>query len=155
MSMTHTVSLEQIDLVLGGLPSSHIVGSAAASRLVLGPSGAFVLLPDAGEDFARDAAANHLAIATRENLAEHLRWVPFIDALLITAEDRAPQARATVVTLDLLPSVLLDGPLVIDAQACRTVGSLLHSGGLSGWSAGLPTGDGSIDLCDQPARLHH
>ncbi len=153
--MTHTVSLDQIDLVLGNLPTTHIVGSAAASRLVVGPNGAFVLLPDAVEELARDAAANHLAVATRETLAEHLRWVPFVDALLVTAEDREPQAQATVVTLDLLSFVLLDGPLVIDPDACRTVGSLLHAGTFAGWAAGLPVGDGSIDLCSLPERLHH
>ncbi len=153
--MTHTVSLEQIDLVLRGLPASHVVGSAGASRLVLGPTGAFVVFPDDHDGLTRDAAANHLAIATRETLADHLRWVPFVDALLITATDSEPRAHATVVTLDLLSSVLLDGPIVIDTDSCRTVGSLLHAGTLAGWRPGLPTGDGSIDLCDQPARLHH
>ena len=78
-----------------------------------------------------------------------------VDALLVSAIDREPPVRATVVTLDLLDFVLLDGPLVIDADACRTVGSLLLAGDLSGWTAGLPIGDGSIDLCNQPERLNH
>jgi hypothetical protein len=144
------IPTQAIDEVLADLPSLCTVASAGEARLVFGPSGAFVLLD--GSDDPADSAdrAGRLAASTRGALAEHVSWVPFIDAVIVT-----PRARnggdATPVPLDLLREVLVEGPPVIEPMALDTFRELLAHGRLASWRAGLNGDAGKIDLCEPPA----
>jgi hypothetical protein len=148
--MTTPISAEQIDRLLAGLPATHTVASQESARLVVGPSGATVIL--LGERDVPDAAdrAARLAAATRTALADHVAWVPFVDAVVVT-DDAETATAATVVPPDLLGEVLVEGPEVIDPPALGVIVDLLDTDGLAPWRVGLDPSAAKIDLCE-PAR---
>jgi hypothetical protein len=146
--MTTPNSAEQIDRLLAGLPPTHTVASQESARLVVGPCGATVIL--LGERNVPDAAdrAARLAAATRTALADHVSWVPFVDAVVVTDDvDRSPTS-ATVVPPDLLGEVLVEGPEVIDPPALDVIVDLLDTNGLAPWRVGLDSSAAKIDLCE-------
>jgi hypothetical protein len=140
-----------MDDVLDGLPSDWVVGRFEQARLVVGASGAFVLV--AGRDELASAAnqAHALAQHTRAVLAHHLSWVPFIDAAVVTVVDQPAEAWATVVPVDLLGELLVEGKPVIDGPALTVVSSLLDDGRLGDWRPARVRLDLHIDL-SEPAR---
>lgn len=108
------VAAEDLDAVLAKLPASFAIGARRSARFVAGPSGAFVVLP-ASDDLDADAGRLlEITSATRASLADHLSWAPFLDSLLVTPDQIAQPAAATVVPLDLLDEVLRDGHQGID-----------------------------------------
>jgi hypothetical protein len=136
-----------VDAVLAALPQGWSVASTDGARFVAGPTGAFVLVagwrePEAGADLAA-----HLAATTRTALAEHVAWVPFIDAIVVTGGGRRPKGPATPIPLDLLGEVLVQGPEMIEADVLGVVADLLGRGELAGWRTGLRIDDAKIDLC--------
>jgi hypothetical protein len=147
-----------VDTVVRALPPSYLVGVHQDARLVIGPTGAFVLLPGTSPSraLARDADRLHrLTEATRDALCDHLSWVPFLDALVVTAGDLVRSPEITVAPLDLLSVVLTEGPEVIDAATRLAVRQVLADGKLVGWSrlvADQSRPDARIDLCD-PADI--
>jgi hypothetical protein len=152
VSLTLPNPLQGIDGVLSQLPSDWVIGGLDEARLVIGPSGAFVLVPGDGELAATAERAQGLASRTRAVLARHLSWVPFIDAAIVTATDQPTVAAAVVVPVDLLGELLIEGPPTIDAPAMDVLRGLLADGALDGWHPGLDEVDVSIDLCETPER---
>jgi hypothetical protein len=146
--MTTPISAEQIDRLLAGLPATHTVASQESARLVVGPSGATVIL--LGERDVANAAdrAARLAAATRASLADHVAWVPFVDAVVVTDDAERSPASATVVPPDLLGEVLVEGPEVIDPPALGVIVDLLDTDGLAPWRVGLDSSTAKIDLCE-------
>jgi hypothetical protein len=137
VSVTHPTPLDGIDSILAELPSEWVIGWLEEARLVIGPSGAFVLVPaqldlGAAADWAQD-----LAHRTRGVLAHHISWVPFIDAAVVTSGDRRGAAAAIVVPVDLLGELLVEGPPVIDEPALGVLRNLLTQGSLDGWRVGF------------------
>ena len=143
-----------IDEVLSSLPQGYIVATQGDARLVLGPTGAFVLLP-AGR-ITDDVAATahrlaHLVLVTRNALCDHLTWVPFLDALLVTSADPPRDVDVTVVPHDLVRDVLIEGPTVITLGTLNSIREALRSTRIDGWQIGTGAPGANINLRD-PAQ---
>src|SRR5690606_15531873 len=132
---------------LSSLPPGYSIASSGEARFIAGPPGAFVLLAAGGGAGNGADRAALLASTTRTALAEHLTWVPFIDAIVVTTEPSMSTA-ATPVPLDLLSEMLTEGPIVIDAGVLETIRSLIAEQRLSTWRTGLGLPADKIDLCD-------
>jgi hypothetical protein len=148
-----------MDAVLTSLPAVHVLAGQDDARLVVGPVGAFVLVPSAAgrqELLAASHRLEALAGTTREALCAHLAWIPFLDGLIVTSDDPPRSLHITSAALDLLPTVLTEGPRVIDAATIATIRDVIRRSALDGWQAGIRRGDGKIDLCDpvQPTNAH-
>jgi hypothetical protein len=153
--------VEHIDGLLAELSPMYTIASQGAARFIAGPSGVFVLVIG-GDDVDRAAErAGRLAAATRAALADHLSWVPFVDAVVVTAPDDhrlhdvaqgvTGVAPATAVPLDMLAEVLVEGRAVIEFAALGLIDELLHGEALAPWRVGLVTGADKIDLCEPTA----
>jgi hypothetical protein len=150
-----------LDDVLAALPDGFVVADdGAGGRLVVGPPGAFVLLPLPVGGNARDDAARRvhvLAHETRAELGEHVAWVPFLDALLVSTGPLLRGADVTVAPLDLLGAVLRDGPELIDRATLEFVAGVIGRGRLGCWQPRSGAGmrargvaDDRIELCQLP-----
>ncbi len=160
MNVIHSTPLDGIDHILAELPPPWVIGWSDQCRLAIGPSGAFVLMP-AQVDLAGAAdRAQNLALQTRTLLAQHISWIPFIDAAVVTVANRRPEPAmsAIVVPVDLLGELLMEGPPVIDQPALAVMRGLLVDQALGGWREGSAPADVSIDLCepqsDAPRGAH-
>ncbi len=81
-------SVEHIDGLLADLSPMYTIASQGSARFVAGPTGVFVLVYG-GDDLGRAAElAARLAPTTRATLADHLSWVPFVDAVVVTGDGR-------------------------------------------------------------------
>jgi hypothetical protein len=106
-------SSELDDLVLR-LPRDYALGSLGEARLVAGPPGAFILRA-AGDDLEREARELlQVTNATRVALSDHLHWVPFLDALLVTGGENHQHPDVTLVPADMLLDVIRDGHQPLD-----------------------------------------
>jgi hypothetical protein len=123
----HAAELEPdlLDAALSGLPPEWAVAMLGRDRLVAGPAGAFVLRPGTGE-LHRDARrVVQLARSTRAGLADHLAWIPVVDALLVTRVDGSEPTEATVIPVELVADVLLDGVQPLDDETLRRITGLI------------------------------
>jgi hypothetical protein len=153
--------VEHIDGLLAELSPMYTVASQGAARFVAGPSGVFVLVLGGDDVDAAADRAGRLAAATRASLADHLSWVPFVDAVVVTAADdsrRQPATRAvpgvapaTAVPLDMLGEVLVEGRAVIEFSALGVIDDLLRDEALTPWRMGVVAGADKIDLCEPTA----
>src|SRR3954451_3436882 len=87
-----------MDAVLTSLPAVHVLAGQDDARLVVGPAGAFVLIPSTVGTHELLAAAHRLealAGTTREALCAHLAWIPFLDGLIVTSDDPPRSLRIT------------------------------------------------------------
>ncbi|MCX7619884.1 MAG: hypothetical protein N2037_03440 [Acidimicrobiales bacterium] len=141
-----------IDGVLDSLPDEFAVASDDDLRLVIGPSGAFVLsISLAGNSPDLNSLAERVSqrtAATRSILADHLTWVPFIDGVVVgngTALSRAP---VTVIPFDLLHETITEGRELIASTTISQIRDLLRRGLLGSWRIGVGSTNGKIDLCD-------
>jgi len=150
VSLRGAAGIEAVERVLTALAPGRVLAWADPARLVVGPSGAFVVLPHGPDGPDAGARAAALAEATRSTLAEHLAWVPFIDAVVATAGDGHCGPGATAVPLDLLPVVLVEGPPVIDAATLTRIAALVDAGLVPPWRTWTTGGGAKIDLCDPP-----
>jgi len=141
-----------LDGLLDGLPPGWVIGHREAARLAVGPSGAFVLVPGDGDLAEAAEQAHTLAQRTRSALARHLSWAPFVDAAVVTADDRHADAAAILVPLDLLLELLVQGPPVIDRPAISVLHGLIVAHSLDGWEVGTAEVAAKIDLCDPPLQ---
>ena len=142
----------ELDLVLRRLPRDYAVASQATSRLVVGRPGAFVLCPNhqvvPGALEAMALRIARLADSTRVVLADHLSWVPFIDAVVVTPVGDRHRGPVTMAPLDLVGELLTTGPDTVAAPALDAVRRLLRENRLGVWRAGIGETDGRIDLCE-------
>jgi hypothetical protein len=150
---------EGLDEVLAGLPAGIAVGRRDQARLVVGPSGAFVLVTDEADLVEAAERAHCLAGRTRSVLARHLSWVPFIDAAVVSGRGAHADLPALVVAPDLVAELLVSGPPLIDGPAIAVVRGLLADGVLDGWMEDSAQDGAKIDLCDPipstPATARH
>jgi hypothetical protein len=152
VSITPPPPATTLDGLLDDLPEGWAVGHRQAARLVVGPSGAFVLVPGDGDLSIAAEQAHGLAQRTRSAMARHLSWVPFVDAAVVTSGDEHAEVAAILVPLDLLAELLVQGPPVIDRPAIALMSNLLAAGSLDGWQVGTVSIDVKIDLCDPPLQ---
>ncbi len=153
MSTTGPIGSEGIDGVLRDLAPRHLIAVAGDARLVTGSAGAFVLLP-AGD--APDGAAERcgrLAETTRAALAQHMGWVPFVDAVVVVRPGETTGVAATAVPLDLLGEVLVEGPPVIEGSTLDQIAQLVRDGALVTWRTATTGDDGKIDLCERVPQI--
>ena len=140
-----------MDAVLASLPPAYFVAGQDDARFVVGPGGAFVLLPTATTPSELHRAADRLhelAMTTRDALCDHLTWVPFLDALLVITGEVPRSTEVTVAPLDLVRVVLTEGPTMIQPLTVTAIREAVRTSKLDGWRVGLGTGDARIDLCD-------
>jgi hypothetical protein len=120
----------QVDLVdlLGQLPEGYLVTPVHSSWFVVGPPGVYVLAlerPDDHDDAG--LTVGPLASQVRTALAQHLAWVPFVHAHLVSNHLRAiPQA--TVVPADMLLGVLTEGRPSVDDEIMRRITEMVGRG---------------------------
>jgi len=147
-------TLDELDAVLGALPASHIVAHRSGARLVVATIGCFVLVA-VGDDLAASVRrSNALAHSTRCAIADHLPWVPFLDALAVGPRTDDGNGRVdSFVPLDLLKHLLTKGPDVVERAAVSCVRNLLATDRLDGWMSASGRADGTIDLCDPAPTL--
>ena len=127
---------EDLDRVLATLPDGYLVRPIGSSRFVLGATGAHVLAIDDGRaDAPREVGL--LASVTRSALAEHVAWVPFVHALLVTEEERACPP-ATCVHPRLIPNALVEGPAVLGPEELGRLVASVRAGALNGLEAVAP-----------------
>ncbi len=144
-----------IDEVLTSLPPAFVIARRGDARLVMGPSGAFVLLPTGRERPVVEKAADHLielVLTTRRALCDHLTWVPFLDALLITNAEPPRGADVTAVPLDLVHDVLVEGPVMITSGTLNGLREVVRTSRLGGWHIGVSPDVVRIDLSDSDPR---
>ena len=142
---------QDMDAVLASLPAAYFVAGQGDARFVVGPGGAFVLLPTATApaEFHRAADRLHdLAMSTRNALCDHLTWVPFLDALLVITGDPPRSTEVTVAPLDLVRDVLTEGPTMIHSLTLTAIREAVRTSKLDGWRVGLGESNARIDLCD-------
>lgn len=146
--MTDIVTSNHIDDVLGALPASTLIATSESARLVMARTGIFVIMPATIDVVACADRAHWLATETRDILATHLSWIPFVDAVVVCAgtPDANSQA-ATVVPLDLLSDLLCEGVKVIDPALLRKIRALLDGENLTRWSVEQQPEAATIDLC--------
>ena len=152
MSNTPPTSKLSLDGLLDALPDGWAVGHRQTARLVVGPTGAFVLVPSGGDLTSAAEQAHGLALRTRDAMARHLSWVPFVDAAVVTSKNEHAEVAAILVPPDLLGELLIQGPPVIDRPAITVMKRLLVSGCLDGWVTGTTSVDVKLDLCDPPLQ---
>ena len=101
-----------------------------------------------------------LAPTTRATLADHLSWVPFVDAVVVTPGDGRHSANghdlnagtgATAVPFDMLIEVLVEGRSVVEFAVLGLIDDLLRANALGPWRVGLAAGADKIDLCEPAA----
>jgi hypothetical protein len=112
----HRVPADQIDAVLSVLPNTYSTIGLGEARLVVGPTGVFVVSPtgDNVQQTADDLVQR--AVGLRTELAQRMSLVPFIDALVIVGDGGERPFAATGVPLDLLAATITQGPdLLADA----------------------------------------
>lgn len=127
---------EDLTRALAGLPEGYSVTPISGSFLVLGPTGAQVVaLDDGGDDTPRAVA--RLASVARSALAEHVAWVPYVHALLVT-ERTDPCPPATRIPATLLIRALLDGPPTIQPGDLARLVASIDDGALDGLGAVAP-----------------
>jgi hypothetical protein len=138
----------QIDLadLLGHLPEDYLVVPLRSAYFVVGSPGTYVVGDDPSHD---DGEIGRLAGQLRAALAQHLTWVPFVHALLISDDLRAiPQA--TVVPRDLLLGVLTEGRRSLDEDTMRRIGELVGRGIIARVAPPVEDGDAAARMppCD-------
>jgi hypothetical protein len=157
-------TVEHIDGLLAELSPIYTIASQGSARLVAGPTGVFVLVLS-GDDVERATElATRLAPATRAALADHLAWVPFVDAVVVIGPDDRRAAHdaddhtstgasdAVAVPVDMLSEVLVEGRAVIELSALGIIDRLIREHALAPWRVGNDAGAAKIDLCAPSPR---
>ena len=83
--------------------------------------------------------------------ADRFSWVPFLDSLLVSEVDVKERAPITIVALDLLHDVLIEGPTMIDDPTLGCIRDAVRTETLEHWTVGTAAAAARIDLCD-PAQ---
>ena len=114
-----------LDQVLQDLPAEYHAVEVDDGRVVVGPTGAFVVA-EAGRD-VRSAARRLARVAERCRavLADRLAWAPFVDPLIVT--DRRPpgDVAASVVSHHMVRETLLRGPRLLSGERVARIADVI------------------------------
>ena len=103
VSTTGFGSVDEVDRLLSRLDGRYQLATAEDLRMVIGPGGVFVVgMPGDDGDTSRVAEASR---RTRETIAQHLTYVPFVDAVVVDVTGTIPHDEVSVVPPDLLTTV--------------------------------------------------
>lgn len=131
-----TPTARALDNALSRLASQAVVAHSGADRLVIANGGVFVLRALSKGDQPGPAAREieRLAHMTRDRLAKHTDWVPYVDWFLVGE----PHPGFTVLPLDLIiPTVLEHAG--IDAEVHQQLVDLADQGMIAPmWFRGIP-----------------
>lgn len=142
-------ALPALDRLLDDLPGEYCVACHDVLRLAIGPTGVFVLSLESARPDLDGIVTQLLATAarTRDALADHLSFVPFVDALLVLDRHDSSHLPVTGVPLDLLRATLVEGRRAVPDRQLDAARQLLRDDRLRPWAFCLP-GDTTIDLSD-------
>lgn len=116
-----------LSTVLDDLPVGFGAVALGDDRLVVGPTGAFVVgLGDAVDDLRSVAERlGQRAERCRAALAAHLPWTPFVDVFLVAERSGDTSPLASVVPLRMLRDTLVDGPRLLTDEAVERIRAVL------------------------------
>lgn len=150
VTMTDIVTSSHIDDVLGSLPETTMVAESGTARLVMATTGIFVVMPATPDILGSTDQAHWLAAETRDVLATHLAWIPFVDAVVVCGDTPINDAlSATVVPIDLLSDLLCEGLHIVSTSILHKIRLLIDRGGLAAWNVEQRSESATIDLCTQ------
>jgi hypothetical protein len=117
--------------------------------VVVGPPGAFVVASAANEDPGPLADGLHqLALVLRTVLAQDIGLVPFIDPLVVVADDApAGMFAATRVPADLLLPTITEGPGLLASTVVKRMADALQA-----LAQRIPDGLASLVIADDGVR---
>jgi len=144
-------SAHALDETLARLPGGVGLAHRGGDRFVTGPGGAFVLHPLEPHEALGDAVdhAHLLAQTTRDRIARHLNWVPFVDWFVV---DDGDNYRIPVLPTSMVAAIVLKGH-VIPPNVADELHHHIAAGGLAPlWLVGLPLV--SNDLVEVATQLH-
>lgn len=125
MATAPILATSDLDRLLSSLPGDYALGALGDARFVVSPAGGFILQV-VGADLERDTHdLLTLTNATRLALSDHLRWVPFLDAMLVAPQAISHNPDVTVVPADLVVDVLRDGHQRLDETTMHRILVLL------------------------------
>ena len=125
MFRTHDHLGSDLEDVLTCLPDAFRVVAAGDDRVVVGPTGAFVVGDGGGNVPAAGARVAGIAERCRAILAVRLTWAPFVDALVVADRRVDHPAAASVVPGRILLDTLLHGPLLLDDERVARIHGIL------------------------------
>lgn len=111
--------------VLDDLPAGFGAVALGDDRLVVGPTGAFVV-GDAESDLRNVAERlGGLAGKCRAALANRLPWTPFVDVFVVAERSGHTSPLASVVPARMLHDTLVDGPRLLTDEAVERIRAVL------------------------------
>jgi hypothetical protein len=117
MFRSQRTTANSLTAVLRALPRSVTVFDVSDAWLVVGPSGLFVLTEDDGDLTAAALRAAARADSVRLRLSDELVWVPFVDAMCVTADTSFDSNQpCLVVPHDVVAQTVTGGPVSVDAE---------------------------------------
>lgn len=137
MSSPRANSARALDAALSRLAREVTLAHSGKNRLMIGRGGMFVLRPIEPEDNAAEAIheLEKLAGLTRERIAGHLAWVPFVDWFVVGDDKRTD---CTVLAPDLVPATALERETIGEA-VLDDLRRLVDTGDLAPmWFKGVP-----------------
>jgi len=125
-----------LDKELSRLASKAVVAHSGRDRLIIANGGIFVLRAISSDENPSSATREieRLAHLTRDRLAQHSSWVPYVDWFLVGE----PRAGYTVLALDLIAPTVLehDG---MDDDVHEELVQLVNDGMIAPtWFRGIP-----------------
>lgn len=136
--MPSPVTASQIDEQLLALPDSCFVARRDDARLVVGPSGVFVVCGDFGGVDAASEGAYELAKASRVSLADRVMPTPVVESIVVSRSRRSEPGDSLVVFLYLLSDLVSSGSR-LDPRTVAEVRNLVLGGKLfPGWELARP-----------------
>ncbi len=118
-----------VDDLLDDLPAGYAVLSVAAGRLVVGPTGVFLVAEAVGDPPVAPTDLGRLAAYHREILAEQLGAAPFIDTLVVVPDRWRdhPVPGASAVSVRLLRDTVVSGPVLLAAGEVERIARVLRA----------------------------
>ena len=125
MFRTHEPVVDHLDDLLGDLPGPFRVVRAGDARVVIGPTGAFVLVEGGGNVPAAGALVANVAENCRAVFAVRLIWAPFVDAFVVAERSVDHPASASVVPSRMVCETLTHGPRLLEDDQVERMADIL------------------------------
>ena len=125
MFRSRDLVLADVGAELRRLGTDHVAFQLERGWFVFGPNGLFVVAVEDGDVVEAGRWASARACLMRSELEHSLGWVPFIDALVVTADELAnPATPCVTVPMRLLLFTVSDGPRTVDNGILARLGRL-------------------------------
>jgi hypothetical protein len=111
--------------VVSDLPAGFGAVALGEDRLVVGPTGAFVVGDAADDTRAVAERLRRRAERCRAALAAHLPFTPFVDVFVVTERSGDTSPLASVVPARMLHDSLVDGPRILTDEAVERIRTVM------------------------------